>query len=366
MRIRINAGACAFAAMVLIAPAAARAEPAIGGGVTITYQTPSDNRVDNEVTSSIDLTLDWRRGSGIWRIYIEGNSTPNADGVSGILPEANADTGSALDDNRRGRAQISELKYSYAFDDRRMLTAGLVDVSGYFDQSRIASDENTQFLGISFVLNPTIEFPDYTLGVIYEHALSDGFILRAALTGTHGMADNPKSSYSQLVDVADEDKGVFAIVSAIWKFSDGLLRGGVWTRTDHHDSLDGTKSGLYHHGVFLLADHEAAPHRVNLRLGFANEEVARAARFVGLSYQYRRAPFAFGAGAARSFLSEEEPTGEMDDTTHIETYLRYAIRRNVYLTADIQRIINSGFETSGSVHDRTIIVYGLRMTYVLE
>ena len=154
---------------------------------------------------------------GAWRLYIEGNSTPRANGVSSLLPEANTDAGSALDRDRRGRLQISELNYAHRFGKALTVTAGLLDVSGFFDQSRIASDENTQFLGVSFVQNPTIEFPDYALGLVIEQSWETNTVWRAGLTSSNGLADNPNLSYAQLVNVGEDSKGVFAVTSLTWK-----------------------------------------------------------------------------------------------------------------------------------------------------
>jgi len=88
---------------MLPAIATADGEFAVTGGVTSTYQTTKDRRIDPEITASADLVVTYSRTSGAWRLYIEGNSTPRSGGVSSQLPEANTDTGSALDRDRRGR-----------------------------------------------------------------------------------------------------------------------------------------------------------------------------------------------------------------------------------------------------------------------
>jgi hypothetical protein len=101
-------------------------------------------------------------------VYLEGNSTLDASRASSVLVETNADAGTALDPDRRGRVQLSELNYQLHRPAGRELTFGLLDASGYLDRTRITNDENVQFLGASFVNNPTIEFPDYTLGAVYQ------------------------------------------------------------------------------------------------------------------------------------------------------------------------------------------------------
>ena len=86
-------------------------------------------------------------------------------------------------------------------------------------------------------------------------------------------------------------KGVFAISSLTWKNPLWLTRVGLWTNTAPHDSLDGTNTGRVNSGVYWLGGWRLAAHGTNLRLGLSNAEVSRAARFAGLSYQYRHAPW---------------------------------------------------------------------------
>ena len=262
--------------------------------------------------------------------------------------------------------QISELAYAHQLSSAQTLTLGLLDITGYFDQSRIASDENTQFLGVSFVQNPTIEFPDYALGVVYEHTLDNTTTIRTGLSSSHGISDNPNTSYSQLVDINNSDKGLFVIGSVSWKQPQWVFRSGIWTRTDSHSNHDATRNDLHHYGIYFLTGYQSAPHGVNLRLGAARKEVARAAEFAGLTYQYRFKPFVFGAGMARLFLSSAATTVGQDDTRHYEMYLRYTLRQGLYLTADIQQITNSNFSTLSNARDPNITLYGLRISYVLE
>ena len=130
--------------------------------------------------------------------------------MSGRLPEANTDAGTALDRHRNGRIQISEFDYLHRRGRRHALTLGLIDPSSYFDQRRIASDENTQFLGASFTGSPTIAFPDYTPGGVYERTGTRGVTVRAAIAGSNGLADNPDASCAQPLELDAPGKGLFA------------------------------------------------------------------------------------------------------------------------------------------------------------
>jgi porin len=355
----------AILAQVLLVAGSASGQWVPGGGVTVTGQKAGDGRLAEELSGSADLVIThtWESGHELL-FYLEGNTSAKVGGVSQFLPETNADAGSAVDSDLRGRVQLSELSYRRAFAEGRALTLGLVDISGYFDQSRIASDENTQFLGVPFVQNPTIEFPDYAFGMIYEHQVASGTTLRAGLTSSHGLADNPSHSYAQLVDVDNADKGVFAAASAAWEKDRWVIRSGAWAHTADHESLDGQETGLHNKGVFLLSGWRHGLHAVNIRLGLANRTVTRAAGFTALSYRYRREPVTLGLGVARIFLSPRETGADLDDTTQGEIYLRYRLRPSLLLTGDVQRLENSNFDASGELYDKAVSVYGVRLTFI--
>ncbi len=150
------------------------------GGLVVTHQSTNESHINNENEASLGFIVSRKAAAGEWLAFIEAVTTPDASGVSSILPEANGDVGSALDEDNKGRVQVSELYYQYRFNPDEIVSVGLLDVSGFFEQSRIVSDETTQFLGASFTGNPTIEFPDYTPGLVYEHT---GF--RASITGRY-------------------------------------------------------------------------------------------------------------------------------------------------------------------------------------
>lgn len=361
-----NIVASSIVSMLAISPSVAATQPTFSGGFTATYQATKDGRIDNEITASADLVITWKLENDELYSYIEANNSPKSNAISSHVPEANADAGSALDKDLDGRVQISEIGYRHFINKSQMLIFGLIDVTAYFDQSRIASDENSQFIGVSFVQNPTIEFPDYTLGVVYENALNQNITMRAALTASHGIADNPNVSYAQLVDVDDEDRGIFSILSLTHTIKQWLFRGGIWTHTAPHNSIDGSRDNLKNYGSYFLSGYKKDNHGINLRLGQSNERVSLAQRFAGLSYQYRQSPFVFGVAAARIFTSDDNPASTDDDTVHYEAYLRYRINQRFFITADIQQLINSNFDTSDTLNDHRQALYGLRLSYIVE
>lgn len=338
----------------------------LSSSIVSTYQTTSDARIEDEFQASADMHLSYTVDKGEWLAHIEANSSERNNGVSAVLPESNGDAGSALDKDNDGRIQLSELIYRHDFNERVSLSSGLLDVSGFFDQSRIASDETSHFLGAAFTGNPSIEFPDYTLGLVYEHALERGPLFRAAVTSSNGLADNPQRSYAQLIDSDANQKGVFAIGSVTWEKKTWQLRGGLWTHTADHERLDGESMRDRNYGVYMLADYNNRLHSFNLRLGASNDEVSRVAGFAGLGYQFKKDLWTLGAGAGWMFNSSNDPEPQSDDTTQGELYLRYAVSPELFLTGDVQWLRNSNLDASGLNHDDSIFIYGLRVTWLFE
>jgi porin len=331
----------------------------------IIHQRSDAAHINNETTASADVILSRLNAGDGWVVHVEAASTLDSMGVANRLPEANSDAGSAQDEQGKGRLQLSELYYQYKFSANQQLSAGLIDVSGFFEQSRIASDEATQFLGASFTGNPIIEFPDYALGAVYQHELANGPVLRAAVSSSNGIADNSTRSYSQLLSVREKDKGVFAVVSASWKTPAYLLRLGAWANTAAHSTLDGNSGNADNYGVYLLAGYQHGQHAVNTRFGLANDNVSKASAFTSVGYQYSTGAYVLGAGAARAYLSANVVDPLLDDTQQYEVYVRYAVTQAVSLTGDIQRIYNSDFGELSENRDQAHTVYGLRLSYLL-
>ncbi|MCF4007842.1 carbohydrate porin [Rheinheimera sp. UJ63] len=337
------------------------------GGVVLTHQQTDEQQVANETAASADLLLTKQQLSGSWVIHLEASSSPKTAGISRLLPEANTDAASALSKEDNGRFQLSELFYQHQFSDLQTLSVGLIDISGFFEQSRIASDEATQFLGAFFTGNPLIEFPDYTLGVVYEQHLTAGPVLRAAFASSNGLADNDARSYSQLLTVNEKDKGVFAITSISWRQSDYLFRLGVWANTAAHVRLDDSDQEQANYGLYLLAGYQLGKHAWNVRLGAANDRVSTAGAFAGVSYQFSHNNYVLGLAMARAYvgqqiISDERPVNA--DTQQYEMYLRYAITPTVFITADIQSIVNSDFTAAEDQSNRVSQVYGARLTWL--
>lgn len=346
----------------------AAAGPALGApaqfeaGLTLVGQTSDADAADSEAVASLDLITTVPMGAGAWTVYVEGNTTPEDGGVSAALPEANADAGSAVDRDGNGRLQVSELHYGVSAGGGQAV-AGLLDVTAYLDTSAVANDEAGQFLGAGFVNNPTVAFPDYTLGGVYARpAAGRGFGWVAAVAGSNGLGDNPDASYSELVDLGEDGKGVFSALELQWQAGPTLLRLGGWWSTADHEALDGGGDDLDNRGVYLSTDWTEGPVGFNLRAGLARESVSEAADFVALALEYRAADGRLGLGWARTGASDDLGPGA-EATQQAEFYLRMDFSPNLHLTPSVQWLLDSGLGSSPAGEDAVVGSLRLGLAY---
>lgn len=338
---------------------------AVAGGFTTVLQAADDRAIKPELGASFDLVTTLPNGTGKWVIYIEGNTSPRSEGVSSLLGEANADVGSALDRDGNGRLQVSEAHYFHPINGG-LLVSGLLDVTTSLDSSEVANDETSQFLSSDLVNNPTIGFPDYSLGVVYNRATGEDRGYSLALTSSHGLADNPNASYAQLLNVGADGKGLFVAAEGQWPLAGTRLHAGVWVNTAEHARLDGGSGTQQNYGLYLTVDGRLATGQWNLRAGLANDQVSPASQFLSAALEYpldRITPASLGLGVAYTGLSTEIATPGQDDILHAEAYLRLNPREDVTLTPALQWLRNSGFDASGATVDAEQLLLSLRLSY---
>jgi len=345
--------------LIISARSLAGEPPVVESGLTATLLGADGGRVRHEVLASFDWLAQAPMGPGILTVYLEGGTTPSAGRISGLIPEANADAGTALDTDGEGRLQVSEAHYSVPLG-RGKFTAGLLDVTGFLDTSAVANDENSQFLGASFVNNPTIGFPDYTLGAAYRVETGDnqpGYAL--VLTRSHGSADN-EASYSETLNMADRDKGVFAAAETSWSLDELLVTFGVWLNSGDHARLDGGSRTENNYGLYAVLDGPLGTGRYNLRAGLANDNVSEAAGFIAAAYEHPFTHSVTGGAGLAHIEGPDKLAGDTGDTLQSEFYLRWDVNEHVQLSPIMQYVKHPGFDASDTVIDEDVVVYGLR------
>lgn len=352
--------------LVLALPAAQGGERAysMSGGITFTAQHTDDGRLDAEGLASGDLFLTVPGLGGEWTLHVEGSVTPGTHGVASLVGEANTDAATVLSPDRHGNAQVSEIMFTYPLAEGRVLTLGMLEAAAFFDTARTAIDENTQFVGLSFKHNLTIEFPDYALGAVYQHATVDGGPeLRFTLSSSHGLADNPEASYAQALDINGTDKGAFVAAAGLWQIGAWHSELGAWTHTATHHALDGSPGDRRNYGAYLVLGREGPGHAFDLRYGRANAEVFEAEAFLALTWEWRRPEATYGFGAARTFLADDAAGPGRDDMSQYEVYARFGLGHDLELTPHLQHITNSGFDASDAAFARALNIVGLRLAW---
>jgi len=339
-------------------------EPSIEGGFTIPFQTESSRDTQSEISASFDLLSTLPFGTGKLSIYVEGNTTPRRNGVSSVLAETNGDTGSALNGNGDGRLQVSGLHYAWPVSFG-YLYIGLINPTGFLDSSEVANDETRQFIGTSFINNPSIDFPDYTLGVAWhvnDNLVQPGLVM--FFSSSNGLGDNPDASYSELIDVGDSGKSVFAAAELYLLWRELSIRSGGWINTADHERLNRPGSYTSNYGIYTSIDGKTGGGQWNLRLGIANEDVYEADSFVATTLEYNLKHIVSGVGIAHTWVSSQVPNKELHDMTHAEIYARFSLPYRYEVTPSLQWLHNSGFNASSSV-DESIWIGTVRLTWVL-
>ena len=327
------------------------------GGFTATWQHARAGHIDDEAAASLDLVATLPMGGGIWTLYVEGSTTPAANGVTAWLPEANADVGTALDGDGRGRLQVSVFHYTHPLQGGQ-ITAGLLDPTGFLDRSEVANDETRQFLGASFVNDRVIEFPDYHLALAWHRDATSkqpGFTL--LLGSSHGLTDN-SGSYGGLVHPMDRGKGVFAAAEGYGYLGSAIWRLGIWTNTADHPRLEDPQREGINRGIYGVMDGALGQTRWNLRLGWTDPRISTASTFIALTLKRNLGIATVGLGVARTGVSPEKPDGA--SMLQAEFYARFETPWGVEISPDLQWLRHSNLDPDSGDH----WVAGVRATYL--
>jgi len=124
-------------------------------------QTRKKGRTDGSYSADITLAKEFKEVSGRAFLHLEAGQGAGLEDNLTLYSNVNRDAGDS-----EAKVEVTELWYEQnLFKDKAALTFGKLDPSAYFDQSEVANDETTQFLGRIFRNSPTIEFPDNTAGI---------------------------------------------------------------------------------------------------------------------------------------------------------------------------------------------------------
>ena len=324
-------------------------------GIVITTYQHAENAVD-ERSAALDFHLAVPAGRGAVELEIKGGTTPTPGGVTSVLAQANAAVGETLNDHEHGRIIPWQLFYRHD-TDRGALAAGLIDPAAWIDGNGIANNEFTQFLGVTFLNNPTIDLPAASAGLAYTTAFGNGFGLAALVANATGI----EPRFRRAFDVGRRGDGAFAALEVQWSEADMSANLGAWVNSRDHDTdgdgVDDDRLARGHaRGIYGNLSGRLDRGDWNLRAGWADPEVQSTAGFLGLTYQRPMGRALIGAGASRTFASGHIPEPHAD-LIQFELYARIPVAAGVSVTADLQHISHSGFDP----HQGGNWVTGVRM-----
>jgi hypothetical protein len=322
--------------------------------VTGITQASDDSDADPDLTGSFDTVGHYRSGAGFWMAQVEGSSGRNSGRVSGQFPLSNGDAATAVDEDGDGRVQISQLNYTVRTEGLAF-AVGYLDPTCYLDQSNVMGDESQLFLSDPFVNNLSVAYPDYTLGGGLHLHRNDGLEATFFLSSSNGLGDNDRASYSNLVDVTDSGKGLFAAAELIYDAS-AAYRLGIWANTRDFEELEDPSGKASAYGVYAAAEDDSSPLVWSIRAGAANPEVSEVTAFAAVAVE---APWrSRKAGLGVSYL---RASGDLDaDSSNaffIEALLHLQFGDHLRLTPLLQWTRNDSFTS------RDAFIIGLRGTY---
>jgi len=346
-----------------------------GGTSTHARRGRHSGSYDLELSVDLQKLLGFETGS----IYmlVEGG-WPDAEGIDA------SSVGSAFGVNADAIGNqgpvVKELYYQGpVFSDALTIMAGKIDFTGVFDASAYADDECTQFLNAAFVDDPTIPFPDYSLGIVLNWDITDSWYLMG------GVADAQANGRETGFRTAfyDEDYFFYALETGITpqlNSSNGAMPGayrvGMWVDGQNKARFSNSKNYRDDIGVYVSCDQMVYKENSNPedsqglgvfgRFGYANSDLNPIGNFWSIGLQYQglldgRDDDVLGIGFAQGIFSDYAGANDDADYTEnhenaLEVYYNAQVTPWLSLSPSIQYISNTG----GDETIKDAVVFGLR------
>lgn len=355
-----------------------------GGTSTSRHQGRFSGSYDLEMSADLERLFGaegaqlYMLAEGTWsRRSIDDTSVGSAFGVNG-------------DFTPREAFNIIEFWVQQSFfGDTLQLRIGKLDMAGTFDCSgcpvsfdgnMYANDENTQFLNLALVNNPTIPLPDYGLGAILHWNPIENWYL--SVGAADAQADKRETGFNTTFH--DEDYFLYLAETGITPQLDsvngplqGAYRVGLWyspepranTQDDENGRAWRDDTGVYLSFDQLLAKENDDPEDAQglgafFRYGYADDKTNDIPDFYSVGVQYAglfegRDADVLGVGYARGFFSDRASTVYRDDyESVVETYYSAQVTQWLNLSPSVQYVANPG----GTGNTKDAIVLGLRAT----
>ncbi len=361
----------------------------IGLGVTNIYQAnvrgglSTHNRKGRHTGSyDLELSADLQKllgfGTGNLFLHLEGG-WPNEEGIDS-LSVGNA-FGVNADAIRNDAIIVKQLYYEGpVFNDNLTLMIGKIDFTGVFDCSAYADCECTQFLNAAFVDNPTIPFPQYSLGAVLTWNLTDSWYLTGGIADAQ--ADRRETGFR--TTFCDEDYFFYALETGITGQLNsangpmpGTYRIGMWNDPQPKANSDATKNyrddvGFYLSCDQLLVKENSDPQDSQglgafFRYGYADSKRNDITNFWSFGFQYQglcegRDEDVLGVGFAQGFFSDSASSTYTEDYESVlEVYYNVQVTPWFNLSPIFQYVANPG--GTGSASDAVVLGVRIQMSF---
>lgn len=357
----------------------------VGLGVTNIYQQNvrggiSKHRRAGRYSGSYDLelTADLQKLLGFETsrlfIHLEGG-WPDTEGID--EPSVGSYFGVNADAIGNRAMDVKQFFYEGPIvGDNLNLMIGKIDFTGVFDTSAYADDECTQFLNGAFVDNPTIPFPQYSLGVVLTYDLTDSWYVMSGIADAQ--ADSRETGFRTTFHNQDYffyifETGLTPQLDSANGPLQGAYRAGLWYDPQPKTSADGTKSYRDDVGFYLSCDQMLAKENDDLqdsqglgaffRYGYANSKRNDIANFWSIGFQYQgllegRDDDVLGVGFAQGIFSDKASATYTDDYENVlELYYSAQVTPWLAVSPSIQYIANPGGDKTTS----DAVVLGVRV-----
>jgi len=326
------------------------------GGITFITQTSDQKQFTAGNEASADLFIHYQQPKWQLNLHIEGNITPENDSITAKLSDANADAFTATDQYDHGRIQLSELNIDYLMQGViEKISFGLLNIPAFYDTNAVLNNENEQFISAQFLNNPTIDFPDYTLGITtslnigWQPQLKTQF----GIFSGAGIADNAGRNYQEVIEMNPDKKGLFVIAETeLFHTSSHNTSIGAWVHTGPHTSInDASKANLYNYGIYLTKSMHKGKNTLAFRAGISNPEVNTLNKFVSIGLAHR-----YSSNWTTAIAGSLQPSNNAK--VHLESYAKYQFNQvNLSITPSVQYFYNE-------VIAQSVTLANLRLTYL--
>jgi len=350
-----------------------------GGISTHNHKGRHSGSYDLEMSADLQKLLGFETGS----IYmlVEGG-WPDAEGIDG------SSVGSAFGVNADAIGNdamlVKELYYEGpVFSDKWTLMVGKIDFTGVFDATAYADDECTQFLNGAFVDDPTIPFPEYSLGIVLTHNLTDSWYIMGGIADAQ--ADRRETGFRTTFH--DEDYFFYALETGVTSELSsangpmpGTYRVGLWNDPQPKANTDLADAGKNYRddvGAYVSCDQMLNKENIDpedsqgigvfFRYGYAPSKRNDVTNFFSLGFQYQglldsRDEDVLGVGFAHGTFSNLASSTYTDDhETALEVYYNARVTPWLSLSPSIQYIGNPGGDKT--VSDAVVLGLRAQMTF---